>query len=205
MGFYRDVIYPAVMDRMMSDPDCEVLRVEALAGARGRVVEIGFGTALNLPHYPKEVERLVGVDPNPGVNKRAAARVGKAAFPVEICRASAESLPQEDASFDTVVCSFSLCGIPDGTRALREARRVMRDDGRLIVLEHGLSDDPKIRTWQRRLSPINAVLAAGCRLDRDIRGMVERGGFAFDALRTTQMTGAPKPFGYVYLGSAAKA
>jgi SAM-dependent methyltransferase len=204
MGWYQTRVFPWILDRSLSDPKFAPLREEALSEARGRVLELGFGTGLNLAHYPPSVTRIAAIDPNQGMDGRARQRMERSAIQVDLQHLRGEALPYADASFDTVAATFTLCSIPDVAGALGEVRRVLAPGGRLLLLEHGLSDDPAVRRWQRRLDPINQALACGCHLDRDIRALVQDAGFAFERLRNTQLSGEFSPFGYLYLGVAIR-
>jgi ubiquinone/menaquinone biosynthesis C-methylase UbiE len=177
MGFYRRTVFPWLNDRLNRDPEILRLRRETLAPARGRVLEIGFGTGSNLPHYPQTVTEVVGIEPSEGMTARAKAAVAQSRTPVEIIATNAESLPVDDRSVDTAVSTLTLCTVADPQRVLSEIRRVLRTDGVLIVLEHGLSADPKLARWQHRLNGIQKVVACGCNLDRDITALLKRSGF----------------------------
>lgn len=205
MGFYENRVFPWMMDRMMSGPAMDALRAEVLAGATGRVLELGIGTGLNLPHYPSAVRHVVAVDPNPGVKVRAQARARSVDRSVELHELRGESLPFDDASFDTVVSTFTLCSIGDVDRAVREVRRVLKPEGRFLLLEHGLADDAGVRVWQHRLTPIQRVVACGCELDRDIPAIVTRNGFRFAQVRQLYQPGEPRPLAYFTLGEAVPA
>ncbi len=190
---------------MGADPQLIQTRAEALASARGRVVEIGFGSGPNLAHYPETVRRIVGIEPNDGMCDRAAPQVRLSRIPVDLIVAEAESLPFADGSFDTAVSTLTLCSVFDPVRALNELRRVLRDDGRLIVVEHGLSPDATIARWQNRLNGLQKVVACGCHLNRPVADLVEKGGFRFDAVRTFYARKAPRTHGWVTMGAALKA
>ena len=202
MGFYARTVFPWLNDRLNADPEVMRLRKEALAPARGRVLEIGFGTAANLPHYPEGVTEVVGIEPSEGMTARAKRAVAQSRIPVEIIVTNAESLPLDDRSFDTAVSTLTLCTVGEPSRVLAEIRRVLREDGRFIVLEHGLSSDPKVARWQRRLNGIQKVVACGCNLDRDIRDLVERNGFRFDDLRQFFAPKVPRTYGWITAGTA---
>src|SRR6185436_5415895 len=144
MGFYSKHLFPRLMDWILGNRMVSCERRRALQLARGNVLEIGFGTGLNLAHYPEAVERLSVLDPNPALANRVARRVSEARMPVEQHQLSASGrLPFEAASFDTLVTTFTLCSIDEVDAALAEMRRVLRPDGRYLFLEHGRSDDPR--------------------------------------------------------------
>jgi len=202
MGFYEERIFPWMNDMMMADPKLVAFKRTLLAAAKGRVIEIGIGSGLNLELYPSAVEAVVGIDPNAGMNRRAAKRIGQVSFPVTLEGLSGESLPFPDASFDTAVSTMVVCSIPDAARALREVRRVLKPEGRFLFLEHGKHDDPKIATWQRRLNPIQRVLACGCELDRDVPELLRSAGLKVGAMKTFQAQGVPRTHGYIFMGDA---
>ncbi|MGD2070162.1 MAG: methyltransferase domain-containing protein [Gemmatimonadota bacterium] len=182
MSFYADHVYPPLLDRVSRRFDDQ--RRGLMAHAAGRVLELGVGTGSNLAFYPSSVELVVGVDPHPAVLDRAAERVrgrrgGEALpYPVRLQRADAAALPYAAESFDTVVAFLALCTIPDLPGAAREAYRVLRRRGRLLVMEHVKAPDgSRLLRWQRRLDPPWSVLAVGCHLDRDTGAALRAAGF----------------------------
>lgn len=203
-GFYEGRIFPWLNDRLGKDPELQRLRGELLAAARGRVIEIGFGTGLNLPHYPSAVTELVAVEPSSGMLARARDRIAAAPFPVRVISGSAESLPLPDASFDTAVSTLTLCTVPEPGLALVELRRVLRDEGRLLLLEHGLADDPGVARWQERLDWLQTRVACGCHLNRPVLRMLRDHGFRVDALRQFYAPRIPRTHGWVTLGVATR-
>src|SRR5262249_20602356 len=172
MGFYSRVIFPRLCDWLMSDPRMAALRSESLAQASGEILEIGFGTGLNLPHYPGSVRRITTVDPNPGMGDRARHRIARSGILVDHRVLSGDELPFAEGAFDCAVSTWTLCSIPDPDRAVCEVYRVLKPGGRFFFLEHGLSDQPRVRAWQRRLNPIQRRLGDGCRLDLDVEAVV---------------------------------
>lgn len=170
--------------------------------ARGRVLEIGMGTGLNLEHYdPSRVEKVVGLDPVLAMHRLARRRVERSGLAVELAAQSAEEVPFADRSFDTVLVTYSLCTIPDPGAALREARRVLRPGGQLLFCEHGLAPDESVRRWQDRLTPLWSELAGGCHLNRDIPALLSQSGFHTVELESRYLPG-PRPFTYSYWGAA---
>ena len=168
MRVYTSRFLPWAMERICSLPEVTAQRIPALTRARGCVLEVGFGCGGSLAAYPaadRRIARLVGLEPNPGMLRRAERHAGEAAFPVELIQARAEEIPSENEAFDTVVSHWSLCSIPNLPAALREIGRVLRPDGRFLFLEHGRAEDERIRRSQRRWNPIHSLLAGGCRLD----------------------------------------
>lgn len=165
-------------------------RAKIIPTARGRVLELGVGSGLNLPHYdPERVDQVLGLDPSPGLLDSARDAARAAPFEVELVEGSAERLPFEDAGFDTVVVTYSLCSIPDVGAALAEARRVLRPDGALLFIEHGLAPDAEVARWQRRLDRYWTVCAGGCHLDRDMPRLIEAAGFAVESLESIYLPG----------------
>jgi SAM-dependent methyltransferase len=204
MGFYATHVLPRLVDLGCSSKLIAAERARCLAGVSGRVIEIGFGSGLNLPHYPPAVERCVGIDPSGQAAKLARGRIAAAPFPVEVLPLSAEKLPAEDHAFDAAVSTFSLCTIPDAGAALAEVRRVLEPGGRLFFLEHGRAPDASVRRWQRRLNGLQGRLFGGCHLDREIDRLVAGAGFEIEALDAHYGRGAPKPFAFLYGGVARR-
>jgi ubiquinone/menaquinone biosynthesis C-methylase UbiE len=204
MGFYSQVIFPRICDRLMGLPALAGLRKVALADVGGDILEVGFGTGLNLVHYPKHVRRITTVDPNPGMNRLASKRIAASGIQVDQRMLAGESMPFDEGTFDCVVSTWTMCSIAEVERALGEVFRVLRPGGRLVFLEHGLSGDPKVRDWQRRLNPIERVLANGCRLDQDVEAVVRGKPFSQVQLERFEMDGLPKTHGTMYRGSAVK-
>ena len=205
LGFYQRRVFPWLNDKLTADPQLIRLRAEALSSARGRVIEIGFGTGANVEHYPSAVERIVAVEPNEGMKDRASRRIELSRAPVDLIVAEAESLPCRDQSFDTAVSTLTLCSVRDDARALDELARVLRDDGRLIVLEHGLSPDAPVARWQHRLNGLQKIVACGCHLTRPVSRLVEAHGFRFETVRTFYVPTLPRTHGWVTVGAAVRA
>ena len=202
MGLYGDHVLPRMINCLcglkMNDP----LRERTCAGLEGDVVEIGFGSGLNLPFYPSAVTKVIGVDPSHTAARLARKRITAATFPVELIGLSAETLPIADQSVDTIVSTFTLCTIPDPASALREMRRVLKPGGQLHFVEHGRADDPGVARWQQRLNGLQQTLFGGCNLNRPISSLVERGGFEIERLENDHLKGAPKFAGFLYRGIA---
>lgn len=204
MGLYADIILPRLLDWTLSQDVVTRHRHAALAEARGDVLEVGFGTGLNLPHYPAAVRMLTAIDSSPAMGPLARARIAASGIPVEQRVLDGERLPFPDEAFDTVASTFTLCSIEDVDRALAEMRRVLKPEGRFLFLEHGLSPEPRVRAWQHRLTPVQRALAGNCRLDRDIAALVAAQGFTILRLERSYMEKAPKVSGYLYTGVASR-
>ena len=200
MGFYQDQIVPLLINWSMRQKNLAAYRARIIPATEGRVLEIGIGSGLNLPFYSRNVARVIGLEPSPRLlaMARRVERTGNG--PVEFIEGSAEAIPLQDASVDTVVTTWTLCSIPDALRALRDMRRVLRTGGRLLFVEHGRAPDPII-WWQDRLIPAWKRLGGGCHLNRAIGTLIEGAGFQFDRLHTGYMRG-PKPMTFMYEGSA---
>jgi ubiquinone/menaquinone biosynthesis C-methylase UbiE len=203
MTLYSRYIFPHIMHWSMSRPAFAEERRRALGEVCGDVLEIGFGTGLNLPHYPSDVRRIIALDSNPGTWRLADRQLRQSPIEVEHIVHSGERLPMEDGSFDSVVTTFTLCSIPDVLAALREMRRVLKPGGRYSFLEHGLSPDPRIARWQHWGTPITRCLGEGCHLDRPIRRLVEEAGFRVTCCDEHYLADILKVGGYVYRGVAA--
>jgi SAM-dependent methyltransferase len=202
MAFYSDRLFPAIYDSVMGMTSLGEPRSRVLSAVRGRILEIGIGTGLNLPHYPGHVERITAIDPNPGMLRKLGLKQPKSRLQLEIACASVDALPFPDASFDTVVSTYVLCSVPDRARALSEILRVLRPDGQLVFLEHGLSPEPRVAKWQRRLNSIQRRLAVGCQLDVPVSSELETAGFSFESLHSGYHPKEFKLHGYLYQGVA---
>jgi len=202
VAWYRDRIFPACYDFLTSLGGFDRCRPELLAAARGEVLEIGIGTGRNLPFYPPEIERVTGLEPNPGMRRQLERRGRRERVAVEALAAGADAVPREDAAFDTVVSTLVLCSVPRRERVLAEVRRLLRPGGRLLLLEHGLSPDPGVARWQRRLNPLQRRFASGCLLDVPVRRELEAAGFDCGGLSEGYLEGESRTHGYIYRGIA---
>lgn len=178
-NWYERRVLPWLIDFACGMKSVGQQRAKVIPLARGRVLEIGLGTGLNLPFYDTaRVSELVGVEPALTMHRLALKRSRAAGLAVELVGISAETLPLADAAFDTVVSTYALCTIPDPVAALREARRVLAPGGRLLFSEHGRAPDENVRRWQARLQPLWGVFSGGCHLGRDIPAILREAGFA---------------------------
>jgi ubiquinone/menaquinone biosynthesis C-methylase UbiE len=203
MNLYTRFLLPRLLDRSMSDDSLTRHRKDLLSQVTGETLEIGFGTGLNLPYYPAHLQKLTTVDVNPGMNALAARRVRSSNIEVDLQVINSENLPMAEHSFDSVVSTWTLCSIANVEQALQEIYRVLKPEGRFFFIEHGLSNEPNIQTWQHRLTPIQKIIADGCHLDRDIQGLVE---MQFPQVTIAQFPAEnlPKVVGYFYKGIATK-
>jgi SAM-dependent methyltransferase len=203
LGFYSRVIVPRMIHRVMREDLLLPLRQRAVRDARGRVLEIGIGSGLNLPLYGREVMALYGVDPSAHLLSIARRTAAWLPFPVILLEQSAERyLPMADGSIDTAVVTWSLCSIPDPAAALGELRRVLAPDGRLLFVEHGLAPSPGLARWQHGLTPVWRRLTGGCHLDRPIDRLLERAGFALERLESGHLLPGPRLLTWHFLGAA---
>jgi ubiquinone/menaquinone biosynthesis C-methylase UbiE len=204
MGIYSKYIFPRLMNWGMSVRAIAPYRQEILAHARGRVLELGFGTGLNLPYYPAHIHELHAVDVNEGMSPLARKNLARSPIAVTFHLLNAEQLPFPDESFDTVVSTWTLCSIPQVEKALAQVLRVLKTDGRFLFVEHGLSEEPGVQKWQHRLTPFQKVVAGGCHLNRNMEALITAAGFRLTKLRKEYAPASPKIAGYFYLGIAAK-
>lgn len=204
MSLYSRHVFPHLLDWIMSQPAFMAAREELLAEVQGEVLEIGFGTGLNLDYYPEAVSSLTTVDVNPGVHRLAEKRLSTSRLPVRFELVSGERLPMPDNSYDAVVSTWTLCSIPDVMSALKEIRRVLKPEGRFYFVEHGLSPDANIAKWQHRLTPIQKVIADGCHLNRDTLKLVEQAGMKTLSYRQFEAEGLPAVGAFMTLGVAGK-
>lgn len=202
MGCYDRFVLPRLIDWAMKNPDVARLRAEWIPQARGRVLEIGMGSGLNLPFYSAEVHSVLGLEPSPELQQKARQRAAGRDLSVEFVSQSAEErLPLPDASIDTAVCTWTLCSIPNAALALQQLKRVLKPQGRLLFLEHGQAPDAGVVAWQDRLTPVWKRLTGGCHLNRRIDQLLRDAGFEITQLQTGYLPG-PRPITYTYQGFA---
>lgn len=201
MGFYQDRIVPHLVNLAMRNRQLLPYRERVISGAQGRVLEIGIGSGMNIPLYRPQTRELLGLEPAPCLIAMARQAIKGSALPVALVEGTGEAIPLDDASVDTVVSTWTLCTIPDPTRALRQMRRVLKPGGRLLFVEHGLAPEPSVQRWQNWLTPGWKRLGGGCHLNRPIRRLIEDAGFHIERLDTGYLAGR-NPMTFMYEGSA---
>jgi SAM-dependent methyltransferase len=204
MSFYEHWVLPPLLDLVMRQHQLWKYRREVVAGARGRVLEIGVGSGLNLTLYEEQVGVVFGLDPSEWLLSMAQRRAAEAGVPADLILGSATNIPLQNASVDTVVMTWTLCSISDPLSALREIRRVLKPGGALHFVEHGLSPDPAVERWQHRLTPLWRHISGGCHLDRKVDDLIRAAGFEILELRNEYARG-PQLMTYMYEGRARPA
>ena len=201
MSLYQRYVLPHVINMAMRNRDLLPYRRRVISAAAGRVLEIGIGSGLNLHLYPEHVREVVGLEPSPRLIAMARGAAPRSRVPASFMEGSAEAIPVEDHSFDTVVTTWTLCSIPEVVVALREMRRVLKPNGQLLFVEHGRAPEEHIRKWQDRLTPTWKRIGGGCHLNRPIQQLIESSGFCMEQLETGYMKGL-KPMSFMYEGRA---
>lgn len=204
MGIYSRYILPPLLDYAMRDKPIMRQRAKVVPLARGRVLEVGVGSGLNLSFYDKDkVDKVLGLDPSPELNVMARKRAAEARVDVDWLQLSSERIPLPDESIDSIVITYTMCTIPDVDSALLEMRRVLKPGALLHFSEHGIAPDPSVRKWQDRLNPVWGRIAGGCNINRDVPRLLEKAGFHIDEIDTMYLPG-PRPLTYNYWGSASR-
>ena len=205
MGFYERHILPRVLDFAMKRSALAEQREWVLSQVRGTVLEVGFGSGLNLPYYPREIRTLTGVEPDAGMRNRALKRIARSGRTVTmIARGMDTKLPLAEGSIDTIVSTWTMCTIRDPAAALKETYRLLKPGGRFLFVEHGLSPDPEVVKWQKRLNGLTQKWGGGCHLDRDIEAILRRSKLEVDKLDTFYLSSGLRAGGYTYRGVAVK-
>ena len=205
MGFYSNVIIPFFYDSSMASKKINEGRKSILSKiTEEEIVEIGFGTGINLKFYPQNVKKIIGVDSNNGMLKQAQKKISNGRFQIELLEQSSESLPFPDNSINAVASTYTLCSIKEINTALKEIHRVLKPGGKYYFLEHGLADNPKTQKWQHRLNPVQNIWADGCNLNRDMKFLITNAGLKIVELKNYYMKRDPKIVGYMYEGIALK-
>lgn len=203
MSCYARLIFPYIMERLSAGQHSEEQRRLALAPARGEVLELGFGTGLNFPHYPRSVTRVTAVDCERMRPNQTEQRIAEAPVPITPMYGDASRrLPFEDNRFDTVVTTWTLCSISDVISALKEVGRVLRQDGKYLFLEHGRSDDPRVARRQNLLRPVVSMIGAGCQMNRRIDDLIAQSGLRIITLDRFVMPKTPRILAEMYRGTA---
>ena len=202
MNLYDQHVLPHLIDFACGMGAVMKTRAQIVPQAEGRVLEIGIGSGLNLSFYdPAKVSVIVGVDPSAAMQKLAQQRAAQINIPVEMIALELGQIQAADASFDSIVCTFTLCTIPDAMAALQEMRRVLKPGGKLLFSEHGLAPDLPVVRWQNRLTPLWKPFSGGCHLNRDIPALIRAGGFSIGQLDSSYLKG-PRPMTWVSRGWA---
>ncbi len=199
MSFYQRRVLPRLLHMAMRQEALRPFRERVTGAAEGRVLEIGVGSGLNLPLYRAKVRTVIGLEPSPELLQMAHERAATASVPIELLEASAEAVPLDSGSIDTVVTTWTLCTIPDAKRALTEMRRVLRPGGKLLFVEHGRAPEPGVARWQDRLDPLWHRAAGGCHLNRKIDELITTSGFRIDKLANARLPG-PRTHTFLYEG-----
>ena len=205
-GWWERNVVPHIVEKALDTEWIHEQRALVCQGMQGRVLEIGFGTGHNVPHYPPEVTEVAAVEPNDRAWTMAQQRIRAAAQRVVRAGLDGQRVDEPDECCDAVLTTYSLCTIPDEAAALAEAYRVLRPGGTLHFLEHGLADDPGVRTWQHRLEPIQRRVAGGCHLTRQHADAIASAGFEILSLENSYEPGPSfmKPLSYCYRGVATR-
>lgn len=206
MNIWNDQILPRLTERALDTGSVAKFRKRVVSGLTGDVVEIGFGSGLNVPFFPADVSSVMAVEPSTVARSRAQTRIDHTHARIEFVGIDGQELPLASNSADSALSTFTLCTIPDPEVALRELLRVLKPGGELHFLEHGLAESPRVVKWQHRLNPVQRKVAGGCNLDRQILDLIAASGFDIKESETTKMPSAPvlAPLSFLYLGIAAK-
>jgi ubiquinone/menaquinone biosynthesis C-methylase UbiE len=203
VSLYRQQVLPRVTNVTLGRGQYEPIRHRVAAGLAGEVLEVGFGSGLNVPYYPPDVTRVLAVDPATVGRKLAAERIARCRVPVEFVGLDGQDLPVPSASVDHVLSTWTMCTIPNIAAALGEMRRVLRPGGELHFAEHGRSPDPGVSGWQDRLTPLHRLVLGGCHLNRPIELLIAHAGFSMVGVRNYYLKG-PRPMRYIYEGLATR-
>jgi ubiquinone/menaquinone biosynthesis C-methylase UbiE len=205
MAFYKDYVYPYLVEALGDPPPIRKIRREIISQAQGKVLEIGAGSGANFSHYdPAKVSKLYALEPNPGMIRRAERQRHKTKLDIEFLDLPGERIPLEDHAVDNVVSTFTLCTIPGIEDAIRGIVRVLKPGGKLIFFELGLSPDPAVQRWQKRLEPVSHRLFQGLYLTRDIPALIQDAGFRIQQMEAGYIASFPKSLSYCWWGVALR-
>ena len=206
MALWTDRILPHLVDRSLSTGDVMKERERVCAGLRGQVIELGFGSGLNIEKYPAAVDSVAAVEPSDTAWRMSADRRSESRTPISRSGLDGQALDEADSAYDAALSTFTLCTIPDVELALREVHRVLRPGGAFHFLEHGLAPQPQVVSWQRRMEPVQKAVAGGCHLTRDIPALVNAAGFEIAGLEQRYLPGPrlARPWTYVHSGTAVR-
>ena len=205
MGLYDKYILPKFLNCACGSKPINYQRQKVVPLAKGKVLDIGIGSGLNIPFYNSDqIDKVIGIDPSYELIELAKELANDSKASIELVIGSAESIPYPDNFFDTVLVTYTMCTIPNVAIANKEMWRVLKDDGRLIFCEHGLAPDKKISKWQNRIDPFWGKIAGGCHLNRDIQKLITDAGFSFESLDKMYIPSTPKFAGYNYWGIGKK-
>jgi len=201
VGFYQERIVPHLIQLAMRNRDLVPYRTRVVSAANGCVLEIGIGSGSNIALYGPSVDRVIGLEPSRQLIAMARRCAAQSPLSVKVIEGTAEAIPLDRHSVDSVVTTWTLCSIPQVSLALSEMRRVLKPDGQLLFVEHGRAPEPAVQKWQDRLTPLWKCIGGGCHLNRPIQNLIESAGFKVDRINTGYMRG-PKPMTFLYEGSA---
>ena len=205
MSLYNKYILPKFLNCACGSKPINYQRQKIVPLAKGKVLDIGIGSGLNIPFYNSDkIDKVIGIDPSHELIELAKELANDSKASIDFVIGSAESIPYPDNFFDTVLVTYTMCTIPNVAIANKEMWRVLKDDGRLIFCEHGLAPDKKISKWQNRIDPFWGKIAGGCHLNRDIQKLITDAGFSFESLDKMYLPSTPKFAGYNYWGVSKK-
>lgn len=204
MSLYHHFVFPYLLDLAMASPSLRKPRRRTLAAAKGRILEIGFGTGRNLEFYPDSVQKIEAIDPDLDLDRLSLPRIRHARIEVDFHHLDAEHLPFETRSFDTVVSTMTLCSIPDVEHALSEIRRVLKPGGKFLFMEHGRAPDERVARWQDRINPHWKPLAGGCHVNRPINQLVTASGLSVSNHESYYLPKTPRFVGFLTEGVARR-
>jgi ubiquinone/menaquinone biosynthesis C-methylase UbiE len=205
LDLYDKYILPKFLNCACGSKPINYQRQKVVPLAKGKVLDIGIGSGLNIPFYNSDqIDKVIGIDPSYELIELAKELANDSKASIELVIGSAESIPYPDNFFDTVLVTYTMCTIPNVAIANKEMWRVLKDDGRLIFCEHGLAPDKKISKWQNRIDPFWGKIAGGCHLNRDIQKLITDAGFSFESLDKMYIPSTPKFAGYNYWGIGKK-